>query len=71
MASSSTDLWPDRVLETAVALGAGVVAIAMAFVVAVIDFRSNRPGRSRVEEVAFALLPLIALAALVWWVQLG
>lgn len=58
-------------LETVVALVAGVVAVAMALVVASIDLRSSRPGRSRTEEVAFVLLPVIALAGLVWWVQLG
>lgn len=58
-------------LETVVALVAAVVAIAMACVVAFIDIRSNRPVRSQTEEVAFALLPVIALAGLVWWMQLG
>ncbi|MBT8207160.1 MAG: hypothetical protein HKN07_12140 [Acidimicrobiia bacterium] len=58
-------------LETVVALVASIIATAMAVLVAVIDVRSGRPGRSRIEEVAFALLPVLALAGLVWWVQLG
>lgn len=45
---------------------AAVVAGVMAITVAIVDIRSDRAGRSRAEEVAFALAPAAAVAWLIY-----